>query len=123
MVNQRLFLWLALGAILYLNYETWMRDYRPLAPPVAAGAVSTPRPVGGSLADSVPAIRAVTSPANAPAAASSVSGVPTPAAGPPIAVAAPTSQGLVQVTTDVLDVGINPSGAELSRSDLRACSL
>lgn len=125
MVNQRLFLWLALGAILYLNYETWMRDYRPPAPPVAAGAISTPRPVGGSLADSVPAIGAVTSAANAPAAASSVSGsgVPTPAAGAPIAVAAPTSQGLVQVTTDVLDVGINPSGAELSRSDLRAYPL
>ena len=28
MANTRLMLWVALAAILYLNYEAWMRDYR-----------------------------------------------------------------------------------------------
>ena len=34
MANTRLMLWVALAAILYLNYEAWTRDYREPAQPV-----------------------------------------------------------------------------------------
>ena len=135
MANQRLFLWLALGAILYLNYETWMRDYHP---PVAANAVTVPgasTTVGGSLADSVPklnappatnATAATTGSAATSAPTASAPGTPPPAAAltaPASAVSAASavggSQPLLQVQTDVLDLGINLTGGELSRSDLR----
>ena len=133
MANQRLFLWLALGAILYLNYETWMRDYPPGVPASAVAASTTSKSVGGSLADSVPTINpaAGTAPAGGPSAASTPSTTASPAlasttaATPPaistntLSAAASSAQPLLQVVTDVLDIGINLTGGELSRSDLR----
>ena len=38
MANTRLMLWIALAAILYLNYEAWTRDYREPAQPSSAAA-------------------------------------------------------------------------------------
>jgi YidC/Oxa1 family membrane protein insertase len=134
MANQRLFLWLALGAILYLNYETWMRDYHP---PVTASAVTAPAAsttVGGSLADSVPKLDAAPGAAASAAApapgttagATAGTTATAPAAAPstPVntlsgAAVSASAQPLLQVLTDVLDVGINLTGGELSRSDLR----
>ena len=38
MPNTRLMLWFAFAAILYLNYEAWMRDYQPPASPLRRDA-------------------------------------------------------------------------------------
>ena len=125
MANQRLFLWLALGAILYLNYQTWMHDYAPPLPTVPVSATATPASVGGSLANSVPQLVApgasVATP-NLPAAAAPATGGPATAAAPATLNAALVSAGsqpLLHVVTDVLDVGIALKGGELSRADLR----
>jgi len=47
-------LWIALAAILYLNYEAWTRDYREPAQPSSAAASSSSGAAQNSLADSVP---------------------------------------------------------------------
>jgi YidC/Oxa1 family membrane protein insertase len=138
MPNIRVFLWVALAAMLYLNYDAWMRDYQPAvsasgapvtgaaAPgPAAAGAT----PAGTQLGDTVPKAVADSSasaaaPASPPAASAvsapgSANAAPGATAG---AIPAPDSTGgagtLVQVRTDVLDVGINLKGGELDRADL-----
>jgi len=43
MDNQRLFPWLALAAMLFLNYEAWQHDY----PPPAVAASVTAATAGG----------------------------------------------------------------------------
>ena len=44
MENQRLFVWAALGLVLWLNYIAWERDYAP--PPAPAAQVATPATPG-----------------------------------------------------------------------------
>jgi YidC/Oxa1 family membrane protein insertase len=123
--NARVFLWLGLVLLLWLNFETWTRDYAAPAPSPAAAAgtpstalsaaipeastpaaatppAATPTPAA-TLADSTPAL-----PGAAMAAA-------TPAATTPAAVDA---TAVIRVRTDVLDVDISLAGAELSRADL-----
>ncbi len=142
MSNPRLFLWLAFGAVLFLNYEAWMRDYAPVAS-ASVAAPAAPASVGGSLADSVPTISAAapaaagsaataaTGPAvssttaapGAPAEFPVSAGSATPSSASPAAVglpqAAAASQPLLPVSTDVLDIGINLTGGELARADLK----
>jgi len=139
MPNIRVFLWVALAAILFLNYDAWMRDYPAVTPATAAADLNTSANAAGSLANMVPkadsltpgaaagAASAVPSsivPANAGAAnapgtanvpgAALTAGAVIPAAGSPPEAPA----GRVQVTTDVLDVGINLQGGELDSADL-----
>ena len=58
MPNTRIMLWVAFAAILYLNYEAWMRDYRepPTVATATQPATGSPGAPGASntLADSVP---------------------------------------------------------------------
>ncbi len=114
-------LWVALAAILYLNYEAWMHDYREPAPSTAAstaasssGAPSAAGAPGGaspaasnSLAESIP--KAGSAP---PGAAETA---PPPAAAPP---PAGSPAATLHVVTDVLDVTINLKGGEIDRADL-----
>ncbi len=121
---------------MYLNYETWMRDYHTALPASTVAAPPASSSVGGSLANSVPKLD--TAPAAAPAlpaAGNTPAGTAAPAtaatAGAPTAppgasantlsgaMVSAGAQPLLQVLTDVLDVGINLTGGELSRSDLR----
>ncbi len=116
MPNTRVLLWFALAAILFYNYEAWMRDYpaaRPDAPSIAAPGAA------GSLGDQVPqAASAALAPPTAPAAAVPAASPSAPAApdaiAPPPAAAEP-----VHVSTDVLDVTINLKGGELDGADLK----
>jgi YidC/Oxa1 family membrane protein insertase len=112
-------LWFALAAILYLNYEAWMRDYREPASTAAVitstGTAAAPK----SLADTVP-----TAPNAAPSAATapSASGGSAPAAPPAPSSTLDTSAGApgasIHVVTDVLDLDINLKGGEIDRADL-----
>jgi YidC/Oxa1 family membrane protein insertase len=131
MPNTRVMLWVALAAILFLNYEAWMKDY-----PASTPAGSAPPTVGGaassnSLGDSVPLANAPAAGAPAtvpaagtPAAATIQPAVPlggtTPA---PVDTAAADSGAAqtaetVHVVTDVLDIDINLKGGELDHADL-----
>ncbi len=114
----------ALAAILFLNYEAWMRDYpTSLGTPQSIGAAA----VGSRLGDSVPqAGTPGTAVSSTPALAPAPLGSAPPAAPPE----RPTMEGgaaapgtapdaaTVRVVTDVLDVGINPKGGELDRADI-----
>ena len=50
MPNTRVMLWVALAAILYLNYEAWMQDYREPAPSAAAPSAASPSAAGAPAA-------------------------------------------------------------------------
>jgi YidC/Oxa1 family membrane protein insertase len=131
-------LWIALAAILFLNYEAWMRDY-PASTPGTPQTTNGNAATSNSLGDSVP--QAGAPPANAPSASAASPAVGTPAgAAPqsatPLGTAAPTPApapvestaadgGAVHsagpplhVVTDVLDIAINLKGGELERADL-----
>src|SRR5690606_33909055 len=98
MDNTRLFLWLALLAMLWLNYDAWTRDRAP-------AQTSRIPPAGEVTAtdDDVPEIGAPT--------------VDAPSSEPPAAdVRAPAMP--VRVLTDVLDVVIDTEGGDLVRADL-----
>jgi YidC/Oxa1 family membrane protein insertase len=121
-------LWLALAAILFLNYEAWMRDYP--APNLAAtsaaaadGSAQT-NTLGNSVPGALPAAAGTAATDTANANAMSGGGVP-PAGAPAAAdiataaAAAGRDTGApLHVVTDVLDVGINLKGGELDRADI-----
>ena len=118
MPNTRMLLWVALAAILYLNYEAWMHDYPALGQRDTLAQSATGAP--GTLGDSVPqAASSAAPPATAP-----TDTAPAPAAEPfaPPSGTTPapddsTSQP-VHVATDVFHVVINLKGGELDQADL-----
>jgi YidC/Oxa1 family membrane protein insertase len=131
--SPRVYLWVALAALLLLNYEAWMRDYAP--PPGATQAAATTAntaaaPAANDLGNRIPdaaAGAAGNAGATVPPAASSsaalaavVPGAPAAAAtGASVAAAAP----VVHVRTDVLDLDISTRGGTLERLDLPAYPL
>jgi len=134
MPNTRIMLWVALAAILFLNYEAWMRDY-PATVPGATEAASGTAAGSSTLGATLPQ-------AGVPPMGTQVTG--TPAAGPPAAATTATAslgsaapalppapdnpaQGTdaalaagppLHVVTDVFDLSINLKGGELDRADL-----
>jgi YidC/Oxa1 family membrane protein insertase len=137
MPNTRVMLWVALAAILFLNYEAWMRDYPatlsgtgqsaigstagsnklgesvPQADPPRAATAGTPAAGTPAAAPASPAQAetplgaATPTPAIASADTAAVDAGAAPAAGPPL-----------RVVTDVLDIAINLKGGELDRADI-----
>lgn len=110
-----MFLWLGLVLALWLNYETWQRDYAIPVPPAATGVAAAPsaKEVAG-LAASVPqAAVATTSDASAVPEAASASVTAPEVASNPTSVAS-----TVKVVTDVLDVEISLRGGDLVLADL-----
>jgi len=118
MQNQRIFIWLGLLFILWLNVDAWMKDYgNPLTPtPTATPATAekqapsaqTPsaEPASG-LTDSLPEIGSVAS-----AAASSTT------APPEAATEMHQAGATVRLVTDVLDLDVSLTGGALVRADL-----
>ena len=111
MPNIRMLLWIALGIVLFINYETWMHDY----PPATSGSTSQ---IGSDnhaalLGDSVPNAVTATAPVTA---APGVAPAADAGAAAPSVTAIPSAP--VHVTTDVLDVLINLKGGELDQADL-----
>ncbi|NDE01764.1 MAG: membrane protein insertase YidC, partial [Gammaproteobacteria bacterium] len=114
-----MFLWLGLVLALWINYETWQRDYAPpavTAPPIATTTAPGSAPTG--LAASVPSSAAApAAAAAAPATGSApgaLAGVAAPTTSPTVATA-PS----VRVITDVLDMEVTLQGGGLVRADLR----
>ena len=68
--NPRVFIWIALALVLWLNWEAWMRDYAPATPPTPAASTqsgSSAVPPPASLGSSVPQASTSSSPASAAA--------------------------------------------------------
>ena len=105
MDNIRVFLWLGVGLLFWLNYQAWQQDYAPVPPPPAAGS------------DVAPAAPA-TDPMNLPALPTATQD---PTAPPALAIATPEAQPAgqtIQITTDVLDAQVSTIGGDLIRVDL-----
>ncbi len=122
--NPRVYLWVALGLLLFLNVEYWLKDYAPQAPDTpaatAAGTPAAPVTPSNDLGNRVPAATSSATPAaEAPAPAVAAAA---PAASPAAAAAA-GSAPLVHVRTDVLDVDLSTRGGTLTRVDLPAYPL
>jgi YidC/Oxa1 family membrane protein insertase len=101
MDNQRLFLWLALAFVAYLNWQAWQMDYRPApAPPPPAQSAG----IEETDAD-LPGLPEMT-------------GTTAPAAGDETEPGAPSDGRMIRIVTDVLDLGLNTRGGDLQRSDL-----
>jgi YidC/Oxa1 family membrane protein insertase len=140
MPNIRLVIWLALAAVLYLNYEAWVHDYGS-ADAVTSTAPGT-SPTGGAggtnFANSVPvptANPAGAAPAPGPAApgtapSNGTDGVPSitaPGPGSPAnaggagnvpGASGAGAPGSIRVHTDVLELTISLRGGEIDRADL-----
>jgi YidC/Oxa1 family membrane protein insertase len=115
--NPRIYLWIALALMVWLNYDAWQRDYGP-RPDIIT---NTTRPANSSpatatssdLANQVPQIPKETTAAAAKAPTdSSVPGTTGTAATD----AAPAPA--VHVRTDVLDLDIGTRGGTIQRADL-----
>lgn len=102
MDNTRLFLWLALAAMLWLNYDAWIRDRLPSPQAPATAAESRVEP--GATDAELPDIGAVVNEGRG-----GPSALPVTAAGPAMP---------ITVRTDVLDVVIDSRGGDLVRADL-----
>ena len=114
MPNIRMILWFALAAVLFYNYETWMHDYPTAAPSSGAQAAAGAEGRAPTLGESVPQAASAASPTSAPAPAGAPASLSAPA---PAADTAMATEPL-RVTTDVLQIEINPKGGELDQADL-----
>jgi len=110
--NPRLYLWVALGMLVFLNVEYWMRDYGPRPGETQAPVAGAPAPATpvNELANRVP--QGAQSSAAAPAQPAAVPAAPAAAAG--------DTAPVVHVHTDVMDVDISTRGGTLTRADLLA---
>jgi YidC/Oxa1 family membrane protein insertase len=115
--NLRTYLWIALLAVLYLNYSTWQHDFPPA--PAATTAVQSqtaPSQQPSSLANSIPQAQQPTAGGAPPVAAapSPPAAVGIPAANPAASANAP----LIHVHTDVYDIDISTLGGTLQQVQL-----
>jgi len=110
--NPRLYLWVALGMLVFLNVEYWMRDYGPRPGETQAPVAGAPAPATpvNELGNRVP--QGAQSSAAAPAQPAAVPAAPAAAAG--------DTAPVVHVHTDVMDVDISTRGGTLTRADLLA---
>jgi YidC/Oxa1 family membrane protein insertase len=114
--NPRVYLWLALAAVLWLNYTTWQHDYPPQpVPPSAAASQSAPSGQPSPLANSIPQARQSGAVSAAPAVPATPPPAPAVAAAgiPAVKPAAAASAPRVHVHTDVYDIDISTRGGTL----------
>jgi YidC/Oxa1 family membrane protein insertase len=120
MNNPRVFLWIALAAVLVLNYQAWVRDYGPVDAPAAtpAAVTGTSGAAVSSLDQAVPQTFSVdtTKTPSTRQAASVAAASEVPAVEPPARTA--TNSAVVHVHTDVLDMDISLQGGTVVKADL-----
>ena len=129
--NPRIYLWIALALVGWLNYQAWMTDYGPKpganitsSAQSANGAHNT---TGGAndlsnqipqAAKSEPAGTAGSKQPATPPAAPTLPPAEAAAAGTTNGTTAPAAAQTIHVHTDVLDVDISTSGGTIQKADL-----
>ncbi len=115
MDNPRLYLWIGLALLVWMNVVQWDQDNGKQAAPVAATATNTTPTAAASSASQLPAL-----PTDTPAAttAGAPATAPGTAANVPTATTADTTAPIVHVVTDVLDLDISLRGGDVLRADL-----
>jgi YidC/Oxa1 family membrane protein insertase len=120
--NPRIYLWIALALVGWLNYQAWMTDYGPRpGANITANAPSAAHGAGGAgdLSSKIP--QATKAEPAAGTADSKVTPSPTAAAVPAESAAASAATAAAQVVhvhTDVLDLDISTLGGTISKADL-----
>lgn len=109
MQNPRVFLWIGLALVLWLNYEAWLKDYAPKSSGATAAGTQNVAPVP-ALKDTVPEAYSPASGQQAPAQATAAAG--------PSAEGTSEDAGKIRVRTDVLDLDISTQGGTFVRADL-----
>jgi len=111
MDNQRLLIWAFFALMAWITYQTWMQDYgqqpASTAAQQAAPAVDAPAPTGTT--DELPEI----SDAGPDPDVATLPAVP---GEQPAETAAPSTAPLIQVKTDVLNIGISTEGGTLQKA-------
>jgi len=111
MDNQRIFLWLALLFVLWLNVDAWMKDYGTSPAPATVTATTDGKPADGTpssaLTEQLPSI-----------AASEQAGASGSATELPEVSQGAAAGATVHVVTDVLDLDISLTGGSIVRADL-----
>jgi YidC/Oxa1 family membrane protein insertase len=106
MDNQRVFLWIALALVVWMNYTAYVQDRRqPLAPPEATDELAAPRLPEETAVPGLPAADDIPSPP--------VPGAPALVA--PREAVAPAEQR-IRVSTDVLELEISLRGGDLVKA-------
>lgn len=117
--NPRVYLWIALAFLLYLNYMAWMKDYGPRPgdlPTATLSRSATGHGMGApDLSASIPRAGASTSASAASSSGIQVASLSTPPQGSP---STPGGAQIVHVRTDVLDVDISTQGGTIVRAQL-----
>src|SRR5882757_2277817 len=130
--NPRIYLWIALALMVWLNYDAWQRDYGPTPSVItnttqpANGKPATATSSANDLANQIPEAPKESAPATAAPAAAGATGSTTGESTdsvPGSAVSGSTAPGaasapVVHVRTDVLDVDISTVGGTIQRADL-----
>lgn len=121
--NPRVFVWIALALVLWLNWEAWMRDYAPAQAPAATTSSTQPgQPAAPEtkFGDAVPQAATPSAPgAEKPPEPATGSVAPSGGSGAPqVEALTGTHGGTVHVRTDVLDLDLNLQGGTFQRVDL-----
>ena len=104
MDNQRIFLWMALGLLLWMNYQAWLQDHR-VPPPSATAPAAGPESSAEAELPAPPELPAAPA-GDTPAGAAAPSGE------------APVSGARLRIVTDVLEAGISLTGGDLVSATL-----
>src|SRR5262245_45378597 len=100
----RLYVWIALAAMVYICYFVWQQDYPPPTPEPEAATASAPQP-----SDQLPALPIE-------GAKRAESQTPKPAATPPTATPVAAASGeKISVMTDVFELTVSTQGGEIDR--------
>jgi len=115
MDNPRLYLWIALALLAWMNVVQWDRDYgKPAAPATPSAATVDGAPPSATAPAGASQLPALPTEAKPAAPAATAAGVATP----PSAAADAGNPPSVHVVTDVLDLDISLRGGDLLRADL-----
>jgi YidC/Oxa1 family membrane protein insertase len=121
MKNIRIFLWVGLALILFVNFQTWQMDYAAkdaavkAATQKATDAAQAADPLAAAVPQALPQTANSATTNSAPAVATSDGSTPAvPAAN------VPAPAPVINVRTDVLDMDVSLRGGELQRADLLA---
>ncbi len=117
--NPRIYLWVALALMVWLNYDAWNRDYGARPEAVTSTARPATPTASGEFANQVPQAEKTTAPtAGTSTATSQVGAVPGAAPATPDVTADTTHADVVHVRTDVLDLDISTLGGTIEKADL-----
>ena len=117
MDNPRLYLWIGLALLGWMNVVTWNRDYG--SPPIASSVATAPEAAGTPTAEQAAAATAAAN-AQLPSLPTGQPTSETAAAPDATGPAAPASAGQpsIRVVTDVLDLDVSLQGGDFVRGDL-----